>query len=62
MLEQLINALDQRGILVMQAMLGKRAIELLEDENEKKSKPKLEVPTAPSIVTPTKGLITGPNS
>lgn len=36
MLEQLINALDQRGMLVMQAMLGKRAIELLEDENEKK--------------------------
>jgi len=40
MLEQLINALDQRGMLVMQAMLGKRAIELLEDENKTKTKEK----------------------
>jgi len=47
MLEQLINALDQRGMLVMQAMLGKRAIELLEDENKtktKEKKPKLLLP------------------
>jgi len=50
MLESLINALDQRGMLVMQAMLGKRAIELLEDENENTTKSKL--------VTPNKGLIT----
>lgn len=55
MLEQLINALDQRGILVMQAMLGKRSIELLEDDN-KKTKPKSK------LVTPNSGLITGPNS
>ncbi len=51
MLEQLINALDQRGMLVMQAMLGKRAIELLEDENEKKPKEapkkKLLLPVGP---------------
>jgi len=51
MLESLINALDQRGMLVMQAMLGKRAIELLEDENEKK-------PKKTKLVTPNKGLIT----
>lgn len=52
MLEQLINSLDQRGLLVMQAMLGKRSIELLEDENKeppktKVTKPKLLLPTGP---------------
>lgn len=48
MLEQLINALDKRGVLVMQAMLGKRSIELLEEENkEPKPKPKkLLIPNA----------------
>jgi hypothetical protein len=59
MLEQLINSLDNRGILVMQAMLGKRSIELLEDQNEKGDsvtvkktevkveKPKLLLPVGP---------------
>ena len=48
MLEQLISALDKRGILVMQAMLGKRSIELLEEDNkETKLKPKkLLIPNA----------------
>ena len=45
MLEQLINALDNRGLLVMQAMLGKRAIELLEDE-KKPEEPKTKVKTS----------------
>ena len=49
MLEQLINALDQRGLLVMQAMLGKRSIELLEAENEK---PKPKATTKPKILLP----------
>ena len=49
MLEQLINSLDQRGLLVIQAMLGKRAIDILETENIKpeekpKPKPKLLLP------------------
>lgn len=38
MLEQLINALDQRGLVVLQALIGRRAIELLEAENDKQEK------------------------
>ena len=58
MLEQLINSLDQRGMLVIQAMLGKRSIELLEDENEKKTKKnKLVTPNKSPLATPNKGLI-----
>lgn len=40
MLEQLINSLDNRGILVIQALIGRRCIELLESENSKPSKAK----------------------
>lgn len=51
MLEQLINSLDQRGMLVIQAMLGKRSIELLEDEEKKSEtktpKKKLLLPVGP---------------
>ncbi len=43
MLETLINSLDRRGLLVMQAMLGKRSIELLEDEKPKED-PKIKKP------------------
>lgn len=39
MLEDLIKELDQKGILVMQVLLGKRAIELLETEKHGKPKP-----------------------
>ncbi len=54
MLEQLINSLDQRGLLVMQAMLGKRSIELLEDEKkpEVEVKSKLMEPPVPKILLP----------
>lgn len=45
MLEQLINALDQRGIVVLQALIGRRCIELLEVENEKKPKSSLVLPS-----------------
>lgn len=50
MLEQLINALDQRGILIIQAMIGRRCIELLESEDKKEEikpmKSKLLIPNA----------------
>lgn len=32
MLEELIKDLDQRGLLVLQVLLGKRAMELLQPE------------------------------
>jgi hypothetical protein len=32
MLEELIKSLDSRGLLVLQILIGKRAIELLEDK------------------------------
>lgn len=33
MLEELIKQLDNRGLLIFQVLLGKRAMELLEVEN-----------------------------
>jgi len=33
MLEELIKQLDNRGLLILQILLGKRAMELLETEN-----------------------------
>ena len=38
MLQELINSLDNRGILVIQAMIGKRCIDLLEAEKDKPRK------------------------
>lgn len=32
MLEELIKSLDSKGLLVLQILIGKRAIELLEDK------------------------------
>lgn len=40
MLEELIKQLDNRGLLVLQIMLGQRAMELLESENTSPQKPK----------------------
>ncbi len=34
MLEELIRDLDQKGLLVLQVLIGKRAIDLLEAENK----------------------------
>ena len=34
MLEELIKQLDNRGLLVLQILLGKRAMELLEEKTE----------------------------
>jgi hypothetical protein len=33
MLEELIKQLDNRGLLILQVLLGKRAMEILESEN-----------------------------
>lgn len=41
MLEELIKQLDNRGLLVLQVLIGKRAIDLL--ENESPLKPKLSI-------------------
>lgn len=44
-LEQLIDNLDQRGILILQVLVGQRCIKLLEDKHIKDV-------TKPSILKP----------
>jgi len=48
MLEELIKSLDKQGLLVLQILLGKRAIELLEAEE----KPKSSILHASNLRTP----------
>lgn len=50
-LESLIEGLDQRGILVLQVLLGQRAMKLLSDKHIK------EV-TKPSVLKPEDNVIT----
>lgn len=40
MLEELIKQLDNRGLLVLQVLLGKRAMDLLESEGTSPQLPK----------------------
>lgn len=57
MLESLINSLDQRGIIVLQALIGRRAIELLEAEQPKEEKKStLLLPNTPPLVANTEIL------
>jgi hypothetical protein len=37
MLEEIIKQLDSKGLLVLQVLIGKRAIELLEEPKAKKA-------------------------
>lgn len=46
MLEELIKSLDMRGLLVLQVLIGKRAIDLLEE------KPKSNILSASNTRTP----------
>lgn len=48
-LQELVNNLDNRGILVLQVMLGQRAIQLLETKEKPKVKSSLLLPNQPSV-------------
>lgn len=48
-LQELVNNLDNRGLLVLQVMLGQRAIQLLETKEKPKVKSSLLLPNQPSV-------------
>jgi len=52
-LEKLINSLDQRGLLILNVLIGQRAIEILaEDTKVKPTKQSMIAPKAKGVLTP----------